>query len=132
MGLNYLWDTNIVIYFLQMQLKPTARNLIEGILRESTPAISVITELELLSWPAVTDGDKKLLDEFIKDSYIYELDASIKIQTVLLRKSKGIKLPDAIIASTAITQNLTLLSHNAKDFSKIPGLMMIDPIEAGN
>jgi hypothetical protein len=50
MGIKYLWDTNIVIYYLQNQLTPDADALITKVLTISDPALSVISEIELLSW----------------------------------------------------------------------------------
>ncbi|MEK7257684.1 MAG: PIN domain-containing protein [Bacteroidota bacterium] len=43
------------------------------------------------------------------------------------RQFKSIKLPDAIIAATALTHQLTLLTRNVSDFSKIPGLTVVNP-----
>ena len=48
MGVKYLWDTNIAIYFLQQQFPPDAEKLIDDLLKESLPCISAITEIELL------------------------------------------------------------------------------------
>jgi predicted nucleic acid-binding protein len=44
-----------------------------------------------------------------------------------LRKKYKIKLPDAIIAATAIVNDFTLISHNFKDFLKITELHFINP-----
>jgi len=49
-GINYLWDTNTVIYFLQGLLPEEAEIRLENIMQQSMPAISVITEIELLCW----------------------------------------------------------------------------------
>ena len=38
-----------------------------------------------------------------------------------------IKLPDAIIAATALVHNLTLLTRNEKDFSKISNVEITNP-----
>ncbi len=45
MGLKYLWDTNTVIYFLQNQLPLHGQEYLDIVLSDSTPAISVITEI---------------------------------------------------------------------------------------
>ncbi len=50
-------------------------------------------------------------------------------QTIRLRKEYKIKLPDAIIAATAINHNLTLITRNEKDFEKISEVDFINPFE---
>ncbi|WP_025142104.1 type II toxin-antitoxin system VapC family toxin [Pedobacter jeongneungensis] len=127
MGINYLWDTNTVIYFLQRQFTPTAEKFIDNIISTNQPAISAITEIELLCWKTATENDLLILRDFIKDSYVYELSQEIKNQTVEVRKYYNLKLPDAIIAATAIVNELTLITRNAKDFEKIPQLKASNP-----
>jgi predicted nucleic acid-binding protein len=48
-------------------------------------------------------------------------------KTIAIRKSKTIKLPDAIIAATALTYSLILVTSNTSDFKNIQGLNVIDP-----
>ena len=85
--------------------------------------MSVITRIELLSW---VTGNKALdedIRQFINESKTIELSESIIQQTVRLRRHyKSVKLPDAIIAATAIVNDFTLLSTNDSDFEKIAGL----------
>jgi predicted nucleic acid-binding protein len=126
-GINYLWDTNTIIYFLQRQFTPTAEKFIDNIVSTNQPAISAITEIELLCWKTATENDLLILRNFIKDSYVYELSQEIKNQTVEVRKYYNIKLPDAIIAATAIVNELTIITRNAKDFEKIPQLKVSNP-----
>ena len=130
MGMKYLWDTNTAIYFLQRQFPLSAEQFIDSILQENPPALSAITEIELMCWKTAGDDDLKVLANFIEDSVIFELEKDIKIKTVALRKSYKIKLPDAIIAATAIVYNLTLLTRNVSDFSRIENLTLINPWEA--
>jgi hypothetical protein len=47
--------------------------------------------------------------------------------TIHTRQTYKIKLPDAIIAATALVYNLTLISRNSKDFDGIEGLEFINP-----
>ncbi|WP_431215143.1 PIN domain-containing protein [Puia sp. P3] len=56
-----------------------------------------------------------------------ELDKDTKTKTVSLRKGHKIKLPDAIIAATAIVNGLTLLTRNVSDFQAISDLSFINP-----
>ncbi|WP_256565294.1 PIN domain-containing protein [Dyadobacter chenhuakuii] len=46
-----------------------------------------------------------------------------------IRKLHNLKLPDAIIAATAMVYNLTLVTRNTKDFSNISGLTLINPYD---
>lgn len=127
MGIKYLWDTNIVIYYLQQQFSRSAERFIDNLLTESTPAFSVITELELLCWKTTHEEDQIVLKKFISNAKVFELDPPIKLKTVDLRKSTKIKLPDAIIAATAYTYGITLLTSNVKDFKNIDNLSLLNP-----
>ncbi|WP_426327340.1 type II toxin-antitoxin system VapC family toxin [Pedobacter sp. R-06] len=129
MGVDYLWDTNTVIYFLQRQFTPSAEKFIDSIISTSQPAISAITEIELLCWKSANDNDLLTLRNFIKDSYVYELDQDVKDQTAEIRKHYNLKLPDAIIAATAIVNKLTLITRNTKDFDRLSRLKVSNPYD---
>jgi predicted nucleic acid-binding protein len=127
MGLKYLWDTNIVIYYLQKQFPLPVEQFIDGVLNNFQPAISVITEIELMCWKMATENDIRLIEKFIANSVVYELNNDVKLKTIEFRKGSKVKLPDAIIAATAATKGLTLISRNSSDFNKLEGLEFIDP-----
>lgn len=131
--MRYLWDTNTTIYYLQQQFPPRAEKVVDGLLKESIPCISAITEIELLCWKTATQKDLDVLSNFIKDVLVIELEQAIKYKTAEIRKAVRIKLPDAIIAATALVQNLTLVTRNAKDFNHSSALPTINPWEpSGN
>ena len=127
MGIKYLWDTNTAIYYLQQQFPPGAEKFIDDLIKDEQPVISAITEIELLCWKTATEEDLELLNNFINDAFVIELEQAIKIKTAGLRKNHNIKLPDAIIAATALVYDLTLLSRNVADFTNINGLKIINP-----
>lgn len=127
MGIKYLWDTNTAIYYLQKQFPASAEQFMDDILKEFQPCISAITEIELLCWKTANESDLDVLNSFITDSVVFELERDIKNKTVALRKTHKIKLPDAIIAATAIVNGLTLLTRNVSDFQNIPDLSFINP-----
>jgi predicted nucleic acid-binding protein len=127
MGINYLWDTNTAIYYLQQQFPPESEKFMDKLLEQSVPAISAITEIELLCWKTTDEKDIEILNNFIDDSLIIELEQSIKFKTADLRKIHKIKLPDAIIAATALVYSLTLITRNIHDFKNIRGLKIINP-----
>jgi predicted nucleic acid-binding protein len=129
MEMNYLWDTNTAIYFLQDQFPKHAAEYIDRILVDEQPAISVISEMELLCWDSADVNDWKILNGFIRNAVIIDLEQDVKHMAISIRRVYKTKLPDAIIAATAIAHNTTLISHNRTDFKKIKGLTLIDPFE---
>ena len=96
-------------------------------MKEGQPIISAITEIELLCWKTATEKDLELLHNFINNVVVIELEQPIKLMTAELRKTHLTKLPDAIIAATAIVYELTLLSRNVTDFNSIPEIKLINP-----
>lgn len=126
MGTQFLIDTNIGIYLLNGSLNQNALQFIEPIINDSY-GMSVITKIELLGF-TFTDTNQ-LLDtrNFINDGIIYTLTDEIVEQTIILRQNYKIKLPDAIIAATAMVFDFTLISRNDKDFESIVGLKYVNP-----
>ena len=122
-----MWDTNTAIYYFQKQFPPHAENFIDETLVYHHPVLSAITEIELLCWKHRTLEDDRMLAYFINDCLIIELEQSIKYKTAEIRKKHRIKLPDAIIAASAIVYNLILISRNINDFIDIADLKVVNP-----
>ena len=49
-------------------------------------------------------------------------DKAVTDKVIELRQTTAIKLPDAIIAATALVHDLTLWTHNTDDFKNVPKL----------
>lgn len=130
MGIKYIWDTNTVIYYLQQQFPPSAEKFMDTLVNEARPVISAITEIELLCWKSATEKDMEVLHNFIDDALVIELEQPTKYKTADIRKKHKIKLPDAIIAATALVYELSLVSRNVSDFRNIDGLQLINPWDA--
>ena len=115
-GIDYLADTNAVLYFLSGNdcMKPYV---------SSRFAFSVISEMELLSFPKITDDEETRIRGFLGASSSVTLTDSIKDRTIALRRAYNIKLPDAIIAASAIEQDLTLITADT-GFEKIEELKL--------
>jgi predicted nucleic acid-binding protein len=93
---------------------------------DSQSEISVITRLELLCWK--TNFETEFwIKEFISNSKIIPLSEEVIQNCVQIRRAKRIKLPDAIIASTALTFDYTIITNNSKDFENIEGLKSLNP-----
>jgi predicted nucleic acid-binding protein len=123
-----LWDTNSIIFFLQDLLPSSSKAFLLQELNRRKPQISIITEIELLSWPKISTTEIGTISEFLSNFESIGLTEEIKIVTIQLRKSTGLKIPDAVIAATALTHSIPLLTNNLKDFEKVDFLKIIDPM----
>jgi predicted nucleic acid-binding protein len=127
MGLKYLWDTNTIIHYLQKQFPVAGEEFIDNTVLNHQPVISVITEIELLCWRTATEDDIDVLNNFILNSIVYDLDQEIKLKTIEIRKNFRLKLPDAVIAASALVNDHVLITNNLADFNKVSKLKVIDP-----
>jgi len=124
---QYLIDNNVISSYFSERFSNKAMDFIAEVM-DQTPNISVITEIEALSWVNSDLSKEKIIQEFIKDANIFALTPAVVSQCVTIRRSKKIKTPDAIIAATAITNNLTLVTSDS-DFNNIKGLQVINPLK---
>jgi predicted nucleic acid-binding protein len=122
LGKRYLIDTNILLEYIGNVLPVKATEAINAIIAEDFN-ISVINRIEVLGHPSAA----KEISDFLELTNQYELTQEVVTQTISLRKIYKIKLPDAIIAATAITHNLILVTRNTKDFQNIEGLKTMSP-----
>ncbi len=127
MGTTYLLDTNTAIYILNDALPPKASDFLKAALNETGSYISVITKIELLGWQSDTLKQLNDVADFVQDSEILLLSDVVVDKTIELRRKFKIKLPDAVIAATAIVHDLTLISRNDDDFRKVPELKYLNP-----
>lgn len=124
---QYLIDTNVVIDFLGNKLPNTGMNFVNGIV-DSVPKLSIITKIEVLGFNTTAEN-YQLLTDFMGDSTIFALTDDIVEACIEIRKKYKIKLPDAIIAATALVHGLTIISRNTKDFINISDLQYLNPYE---
>ena len=120
---EFLMDSNVVIDYFGNNLPNKATSFIDNL-----PAvISVITRIEILGWYNATPEQLHKLQSFAQQAVVYSLTETVVQQTILLRQQHHIKLPDAIVAATALTENKTLITRNVNDFKNIPGLNLLNP-----
>ncbi len=123
---RFLIDTNIAIYFLAGVLPPQSLPFVNMVFLAGVN-LSVITQIELLGWQFPDGNRAATAAVFVERATLLPLDEAVVKQTIMLRKQYKIKLPDAIIAATALVYDLTLISRNDKDFLPIPGLTYRNP-----
>jgi len=122
---QYLIDSNIVIDYLSNKLPVDGMYFMHSII-DAVPNVSVVTKIEVLSFNA-PEEHYKTLSSFINNAAILSLTNPVLEASIEIRKKHRNKLPDAIIAATAIANELVLLTHNVSNFKNIDGLQIIDP-----
>ena len=111
-----LLDTNAII-----QLLAGNKELLELVSSADFVATSVICELEFLSFQGLGNEDAKLYHSFrsrIKVFGLPENDPDLSCSIIAQRFNCGLKLPDAIIAGTAIANDCVIVTAD-KHFDKI-------------
>ncbi len=120
----YLIDTNIIIYYLEGE--QAAVSFLRT--HRGKLAISSITWMETLSYPFSTD-EEQIVRAFLQELRLIEISSSVMELSVEIRRTKKIKLPDAIIAASAVHHDLILVTRNIKDF-KGTAVKTLDPFVA--
>jgi len=116
--MRYCLDTNTAIYFLAGRLSEP--------LPEGEWLISVITELELRSYPFATPDDERKVAEFLAQIPVVDLTPEVKTLTVAIRLEKQLKLPDAIVAATSQVTQATLLTNDNR-IARVSGVRCLVP-----
>ena len=113
-GTDFLADTNALIYLLN------GNSCMRPFL-QSKLAFSVISEMELLSFSGITAEEENNIKSLLLDCIEISLSNEIKEKTIEIRKKYKTKLPDAIVAASAIVKNLPLITAD-KGFNQIEEL----------
>jgi tRNA(fMet)-specific endonuclease VapC len=111
-GKRYFLDTNAIV-----QLLAGCHELLELLNHADYVATSVICELEYLAFPDLPDEDKELFEQFRAQVEITDVcsgDTQLKEKIIGLRSEKKMKLPDAIIAASAMQNDCALLTADTQ------------------
>jgi predicted nucleic acid-binding protein len=106
-------DTNAIITWTDHNIRSPLEC---GFPAETLFFASVITEMELLACPNLRADDEQVIRAFLQDVTVIPLADSIKDEATAIRRSGKPcpKLPDAIIAATAVLLGATLVTDDAK------------------
>ena len=111
-------DTNIVLYLLSGD--STLAELLDG----KQLYISFVTQLELLGYKGISGKEKKLVEDFISQCVVIDINNRIKSEVIRIKQSYSVKLPDSIIMSSAIYLDLPLITADT-DFKKVDELNLL-------
>ena len=118
-----LIDSNIIIYASKPE-GAILRSFLDSIHRYA----SVITYIESYGYRQLVEEEREQLDGIFRNARKIALSETIEEQAILLRQQCRMRLGDAIIAATAMTHSLAIVTHNTEDFRWITGLELLDPV----
>jgi tRNA(fMet)-specific endonuclease VapC len=121
MAIRLLPDTNAVIALLNQNA-----GIVESVNTADEIFISIINELEFQSFSNLSLHDMELFDSFVSQVTVLDLQASnvkLKNKIIEIRNAYKLKLPDSIIAASAIVNNATLITAD-KAFKKAGDLQL--------
>ena len=122
---GYLLDSNVIIGYLAGRIPDSGMKTVSAIV-DQIPHISIISQIEVLRYND-TQENEAILTGFISNSVIHSLSPAVVQRTIALCRQSRIKLPDAVIAATALTENFFLVTRNIDDFKHISGLKLLNP-----
>jgi tRNA(fMet)-specific endonuclease VapC len=124
-------DTNTVIHALK-GAGDVARRLASTSPREvSIPAV-VLYELEVgVARSATPDRRRVALASLLKTVRVLPFDepcarAAAEVRVALESAGTPVGPVDMLIAGTALAQSAILVTHNTREFSRVPGLRVVD------
>lgn len=108
---DLLVDTDVCVDHLNGRRRlPRSRRL----------AYSVLTRAELLADPA---ADAPTISRLLAGMDELPVDRRVAERAGRLRRERqSVKMPDALIAATALVHSLTLRTNNVRDFRRVDGL----------
>lgn len=122
MEIKLLLDTNAIIALLKEN-----EELKKATYTADAIFISVISELEFRSFTNLSESDRNLFDSFTSIVDVFDLQSSnttLKNKIIEIRNTYRLKLPDAIIAATAIINNAILVTAD-NDFKRVKELELM-------
>ncbi len=112
-GDRALFDSNIIIYISKREIPLSLLDQFDE------HYISIITYMEVLGYRFLEEKEEKFIKEILDAFKLLYIDQKIVETVIDIRKQNRIKLPDAIIAATAMTENLHLISRNIVDYENL-------------
>ncbi|SRR6266568_3729324 len=124
---KFLLDTSIIIDFLRSKDKTST---IHYRLAKEKLFTSILTYTELFAGKSVWEKKqaRQELETIFTDISILPLNKTTAEKAGFFKATyKNLYLVDAIIAATAITENIQLVTLNTKDFAQIKEIKLFSP-----
>jgi predicted nucleic acid-binding protein len=108
-GTKIVFDTCAVILLLKGKLELSSLSID---IDKALQYISVITKMELMAKSDIKPEEERAISRFIADVTVSPLDEAVERKAVEIRRTTKIKLPDCIIAATAVALEAILITND--------------------
>jgi tRNA(fMet)-specific endonuclease VapC len=128
--MKYMLDTNICIYLIRKKPVQVLKRIQKTIVSEICISSITLAELEYGIAKSTNQMQNRIaLTEFLAPLEIVPFDEAAAVQygeirAQLEKLGKPIGACDLLIAAHAISYNLTLVTNNTREFSRIPTLQI--------
>ncbi len=123
-GRKLLLDSNIVIYLAKKELAPE-----DFVMADDALYLSDVSFMETLGYAFSDDDEKQAIETLLSVLFRFSIEEVVVQRVVALRQTRRMKLPDAIIAATALVHDCVLVTRNISDFSGLQGLEILNPFD---
>lgn len=108
-GIKFLLDTNFILGLLKSH--PAVLAVVSARkLSVAECAYSAVTRMELLGFPGISRDEESLIRQKLERLRYLPLTRAVEDVVISLRQTRKIKLPDAVIAATALCAGIELLT----------------------
>jgi tRNA(fMet)-specific endonuclease VapC len=110
-GKRYLLDTNALVALIEGNL-----GLLSLVKNAEWIGVSIINVIEFLSFSTLTQEDKDLFSEFVSRIEVVDLDyddEELMVRILSVRKSRSVKLPDAVVIASALVNDAIVVTNDA-------------------
>ncbi len=121
-GSSLLLDTNAFIYFFEGR-----QSVARLVAQAPTICFSPISEIELLSSAQLSQSEILQIKAFLALCERIDLTSEVVALTIRIRREYKLKIPDAIVAASALVAGVPLVTADA-EFKKIEALNLITDI----
>jgi tRNA(fMet)-specific endonuclease VapC len=130
--MKLMLDTNVCIYLIREQPSSVLERFAAHPVGDIGVSVITLAELEYgISKSSRPDRNREALKQFISPLDVASFDrhataAYGKLRATLEKKGQPIGSMDLLIAAHAISLDVRLITHNVKEFGRVPGLRIDD------
>ena len=119
-----LLDSNIIIYAAE-----PGYDRVRQFVAEIDPVVSIISKVEVLGYHKLSPENSEKLETLFSLLPVLPVTDDVIELAISLRQQRRMSLGDALIAGTALSYGLPIVTANVKDYEWVEGLEIINPLE---